>query len=77
MLSIRGWRVYCPYNRPTADQDLDMPAKNPYKLVREREIACTDGDPRPMSGRDEACADYNNMALDEWRAALSADLDCA
>lgn len=52
-----------------------MPAKNPYILVREREIACTDGDPRPMSGRDEACADYNNMALDEWRAALSADLE--
>lgn len=54
-----------------------MPATDPEKLVREREIARTDGNanPRPMSGRDEACADYNNMTLDEWRAALGADLE--
>lgn len=54
-----------------------MFAKDPDRFAREQAMKRTDSDAKPATDVwcDKACADYNAMALDEWRAALSADLE--
>lgn len=54
-----------------------MSAKNPDRLAREQAMTRTDSDADQILTPEgqEPCTDYNGMALEEWKVAVSADLE--